>query len=133
MKCYWLLNHACNENQLRELTDRFHVDEIVYPSAELASFWAALPCDDEIHTLLIDEWVDSIGPDDMAVVQGDGTYVFYAVSALIAKGVKVYSAVSARVVEETVVGNVTTTVRHFRHITFRQYRGWGAAFPPRCE
>ena len=133
MKCYWLLNHACNENQLRELMYRFHVDEIVYPSTELASFWAALPCDDAIHTPLIDEWVDSIRSDDMAVIQGDVTYVFYAVSALIAKGVKVYSAVSARVVEETVVGDVTTMVRQFRHITFRQYRGLSSASPHPCN
>lgn len=122
MRCFWLLNHECNEVQLRELHDCFGVGEIVYPSAELAAFWCNLPCRKELETDLLEQWMAGIRSGDIAVVQGDSTYTFFVVSELMDKGVHVYASVTERVAHEerTERGECRIT-RLFSHRLFREY------------
>lgn len=122
MKCYWLMNHECTVLQFAELQSRFRVDEVIYPSEELSGFWKNLPCTPMLDTRLLNQWVDSVSCDDIAVVQGDSTYSLHVVNALMDKGVHVYAAVSERVVAEQKESDGSVRiVRVFNHKLFREY------------
>lgn len=69
--CYWLMNHECSYEQRNELHERFEVSKIIYPDDSIREFWRSIPCDDSIHSRILDQWIDCIHPDDIAVVQGD--------------------------------------------------------------
>lgn len=121
MKCYWLMNHACTDEQFNELNNCFDVSEVIYPSEELKKFWSNLPCSTEYDLDLIFEWLEKITSEAIAVVQGDSTYSFYVVNALMDKGMRVFAAVTHRDVSEIECGNATKITRVFSHIAFREY------------
>lgn len=122
MKCYWLLNHEPTERQRDEIKEDYGVEDIIMPKMDLISFWENIPCTKEIGSDLIDSWLDNIESQDIAIVQGECTYVFYVVDALLSKGVRVLSSVSERKVEEKREGEVVLTNRYFEHKLFREYK-----------
>lgn len=122
MKCYWLLNHEPTERQRNEIKEDYGAVDIIMPKMDLSSFWGNIPCTKEIGSDLIDSWLDNIEPSDIAIVQGECTYVFYVVDALLSKGVRVLSSVSERKVEEKREGEVVLTNRYFEHKLFREYK-----------
>ena len=122
MKCYWLMNHDFTNDQRKELESRFSVDQILQPSTDFKSIWSSLPPGEEFYPELVDSWIDLINCPDIAVVQGDSTYSFYVVDALLKKGVRVFASTTERIAEENVLGCETRIYRIFRHKAFREYR-----------
>lgn len=122
MKCFWLLNHTPSPLQIDELVNRFGVSDIVFPSQTFAAVWSELPTGDVLYPDLVDSWIDSISAPDIAIVQGDSTYTFYIVDALLEKGVRVFAATTERVVKETIHGDKVNISRIFMHKAFREYR-----------
>ena len=120
--CYWLMNHECSQEQRKELRERFGVSKIIYPDDFIRELWRSIPCDDSIHGRILDQWMDCILPDDIAVVQGDSTYTFYVVDALLRKGVIVLASATKRMIlHETEAIDGSTITRQFRHEIFRRY------------
>lgn len=122
MKCFWLLNHTPTERQRNEIKENYGAVDIIMPKVDLISFWMNIPCTKEIGSDLIDSWLANIESSDIAIVQGECTYVFYVVDALLSKGVRVFSSVSERKVEEKREGEVIITNRYFEHKFFREYK-----------
>ena len=121
MKCHWLMNHECTVAQRTELETRFGVDELVLPGEGLSAFWSDIPCTADYHLDLVNAWLATVDSGDVAVVQGDATYSFYVVSALMAKGVRTFASVTERVVKEEKAGETVRICRVFSHKLFREY------------
>lgn len=120
--CYWLMNHECSDEQRKELHERFGVSKIIYPDDSIREFWHSIPCDDFIHSRILDQWMDCIHSDDIAVVQGDSTYTFYVVDALLRRGVTVLASATKRMIlHEAEDADGSTITRLFRHEIFRRY------------
>lgn len=121
MKCFWLLNHACNESQEKELREEYGVTEIIYPDNVMADLWQNLRPEKDFHEDIASSIVERIGTVDIAVVQGESTYSFYVVASLMHKGIKVLASVSERVATESRIGNEVKITRYFVHKCFREY------------
>ncbi len=121
MNCYWLLNHDCTDEQEMELKERFGVESTISPSLDFRSVWCSLPCGCEVDREIIRPWIEAINPPDIAVVQGDSTYAFCLVDALLAKGVRVFASTTERIASERRDDKETIITRLFRHASFREY------------
>lgn len=115
------MNHECTVAQREELETRFGVDELVLPGEAMSALWANIPCTSDYHLDLVNAWLATVDSSDIAVVQGDATYSFYVVSALLAKKVRTFASVTERVVKEEKAGEMVRISRVFTHKLFREY------------
>lgn len=121
---FCLLNHELTEKQIKELKEKYMVNNIIYPEKELSLKWSQVPSTEFLDKKLmgiIESWLSKANEDDIFIVQGDFGATFYLVDyALKRKLVPVY-AVTKRVSIERRDGEQIFKQNIFEHCCFRKY------------
>ena len=109
-----------DENQLNEAHKYGEIIDVQFPNVSPTS-------DEEYISALADEYIKRIcGVNNRiaaVMVQGEYNLSFEVVNRLLKKGIKVVSACTERMVEETIdINGETMKESRFRFVRFREYR-----------
>lgn len=124
-KVFCLLNHELTPKQMEELQTSFGANEIIYPSAQTASFWSGIPTDKELTKSQfepITAWLRQAEAGDIVVLQGEFSATFIVVDFALQIGLIPVCAVTKRVSQEIREGEKVIKKYIFEHICFRTYR-----------
>ena len=123
-KAFCLLNHQLTQNQLTELKKDFGVKEIINPSENLSKNWSQIPASKSLDMNLIQavvRWLSSAQADDILIVQGEFGSTFMIVDYALKNGLIPLYAVTKRVAQESVDGELVHRQYVFEHVCFREY------------
>lgn len=127
-KVYCLLNHNLSEKQISELKEKFHAEEIIYPTEELSKKWSQIPTTERIDRSLIETvvlWLFASGKNDCLIVQGEMGSTFMLVDYALKNGLIPLHAVSERkTVEKKDEDGTSVKTAIFEHVCFRKYERW---------
>ena len=130
MKCFCLLNHTLTIVQIKEIKNKWHCEEIIYPDEELSYAWGHIPTTEDLDLNvfeLIKRWWGNNGfkSGDVILTQGEtGTNYALVEFAREIKLIPIYAVSERKSKDEKMEDGSIKKVSYFEHVCFRKYESY---------